>query len=157
MIYTLLYKKRGHRRVLSFFCYSARGSGRFVKRPGTLVIIHPSGSGIRSGNPYDNILSKTAVSGFVGGGDPALESRVRVLSCISYKKYTRKKANGLSSAPSPELSAETSVTIPPGSLCSPTSLYTREARPNTRQASPATLFQKRALGSPSGRAVTAGD
>ena len=69
----------------------------------------PSGSGIQSGNPYDNILSRAAVSGLAGGGDLALESRVRVLSCISYKKYTGKSANGLSSAPSSELNAETSI------------------------------------------------
>ena len=30
-----------------------------------------SGSGIPSGNPYDNILSRAAVSGLAGGGDPA--------------------------------------------------------------------------------------
>jgi len=73
----------------------------------------PSGSGNRSGSPSDNILSKATVSGLAGGGDPALESRVRVLSYISYKKYRRKMANGLPTAPSPELSVETSVTIPP--------------------------------------------
>ena len=74
-----------------------------------LVNHKPSGSGNGCGNSYDNILNETAVFGLAGGGDPALESRVRVLSCISYKKYTRKKANGLSSAPSPELSAATSI------------------------------------------------
>ena len=69
-----------------------------------------SGSGIPSGNPYDNILSKNrSVWTCGGGGGPALESRARVFSYNFYKKYRRKKANDLSSAPGSELSAATFV------------------------------------------------
>ena len=40
----------------------------------------------------------------------------RVLSCISYKKYTRKPAHGLPTAPSPELSADTQDCVIPNAV-----------------------------------------
>ena len=46
----------------------------------------------------------------------AWESHSRVLSCISYKKYTKKPAHGLPKAPSPELSAETLDCVIPNAV-----------------------------------------
>ena len=68
-----------------------------------------SGSGGGCWNPLDQCLGKAAEPILREAGNPALESRVRVLSSISYKKWTRKNANGLPDAPRPELSAETCV------------------------------------------------
>ena len=71
-----------------------RHSSAFIVKATTtaaaaLDINRPSGSGNLSGNSLDKLLSKAAVSGFTGGGAPALESRGRVLSSISYKIHER--------------------------------------------------------------------